>query len=155
MTLQEKITHLAQESLFSESQFLVDVVVSAHKGPVKVTVILDGEPGVTIEDCARVSRQLLDKLEEQGLVEDNFTLEVTTPGLDQPLKLKRQYFKNIGRRLKVHLSDKSIVEGTLREVTEEKIFLGEEAKAGKKKDLKKKEVLFSEIAKAFVQISFK
>ena len=69
--------------------------------------------GITIDDCANLNRELSKELDEITLsLQDSYLLEVSTPGLDQPLKLKRQYKKNIGRRLKVKLADKA-VEGKL------------------------------------------
>ena len=155
MDLGEKIRQLALRLLTNESQFVVGIAVSSLQGPQKVTVTVDGDNGVTIDDCATLSRALLASLEEQGLIGENFTLEVTTPGLDRPLKLKRQYFKNIGRGIKVHLTDKKIVEGKLCEVTEEHIPLEQEIGEGKKKELKKTAFFFPDIEKAFIQISFK
>ena len=88
------------------------------------------------------------------LFEDSYLLEVSTPGLDQPLKLKRQYFKNIGRKLRVVLSQK-IFEGKLIEVTDEKISIDQEVGSGKQKEFKTIELPFSEIEKTFVLVSFK
>ncbi len=155
MFLNEKIANLAQQALLGENQFLLEVVISSKHGPKKVTVILDGDQGVTIDDCATVSRRLLKSLEEQSLMEEGFTLEVTTPGLDHPLKLKRQYVKNIGRALKVQLKDKQVESGKLVEVSEEAIALEQEIKEGKKTELKKTALPFSEIERAIVQVSFK
>jgi ribosome maturation factor RimP len=132
----------------------VDVIVSSKQGPGKVTVILDGDHGITIDDCASLSRKLLTAMEEQGLTE-NFTLEVTTPGLDHPLKLKRQYRKNIGRAMKVQLKDKTVERGKLMEVNENEIALEQEIKEGKKKEVKRTVLPFTEIEKAIVQVSFK
>ena len=155
MFLNEKIANLAQQALSEENQFLLEVIVSSKNGPKKVTVILDGDQGITIEDCAVVSRRLLKLLEEHGLMEEGFTLEITTPGLDHPLKLKRQYVKNIGRGLKVQLKDKSVENGKLVEVNEEAIALEQEIKEGKNTELKKTALPFSEIERAIVQVSFK
>lgn len=155
MDLGEKINQLSHQFLANESQFVVNVTVSALQGPQKVTVALDGDHGVTIDDCAALSRKLLDSLEEQGLIGENFTLEVTTPGLDRPLKMKRQFFKNIGRGMRVHLNDKKVVEGKLCEVTEEKITLEQEMMAGKKKEFTKTSFAFPDIEKAYVQILLK
>src|SRR5882762_10032262 len=119
MILKENIENWARHALLDESQFLVDVVVSSKQGPQKVTVILDGDHGITIDDCASVSRKLLNVMEEQGDIGDNFTLEVTTPGVDHPLKMKRQYIKNMGRIVKLQLTDKTIEQGKLAEVGEE------------------------------------
>ena len=155
MDLGERINLLAHQLLTHESQFVVGVAVSSLQGPQKITVTVDGDKGVTIDDCASLSRALLEILEKQQLVGENFTLEVTTPGLDRPLKLKRQFFKNIGRGIRVHLTNKKIVEGKLREVNEEQITLEQEVGERKKKELIKTVLPFPEIEKAFIQISFK
>jgi ribosome maturation factor RimP len=153
MEIAEKIRQLAESHLSNESHFIVEVVVSKHK-PMKITVALDGDQGVSIDDCANLSRALSDELEKENTIEEAYTLEVGTPGVDQPLKLKRQYGKNMGREVKVHLSDKSVVRGKLVAVDLLKIELLE-LSPGKKKDLKTSEIPFSEIEKTIVTISFK
>lgn len=152
MDLKEKIKDLAEKSLASPAHFLVDVVVSKHK-PMKITVIVDGDQGITIDDCAAVSRALNESTET--LIDEQYSLEVSTPGLDHPLKIKRQYVKNKGRKLKVVLKDKRIVNGALKEVEEEKIVIETESGKGKKVELKNIEIPFTEIEKAFVTVSFK
>ena len=153
--LNERITYLAQHALSSEAHFLVDVIVSINRGPTKVTVVLDGDQGITIDDCSSVSRSISKGIEDENLINENYTLEVTTPGLDQPLKLSRQYVKNRGRELKVHLKDKKIIEGLLKEATAERITLEYEAKGDKKKERKIMELVYADIVKAFVKVSFK
>jgi len=149
----EEIKKMAIEKLANESQFIVDVHVSSRKGPKKVLVLLDGDNGITIDDCANLSRELSKTLDEASWMEESYTLEVSTPGLDQPLQLHRQYKKNIGRSLKVKLQDK-IVEGKLTDVLDDKIILA--SGMGKnKKEIKMTEILFSEIEKALVIVSFK
>ena len=148
----EKIKDLANAHVKDPAQFVVDVVLSKHK-PYKVTVILDGDNGITIDDCSLLSRALSEDLDTIDLIKDNYTLEVGTPGLDQPLKLKRQYAKNVGRELKVHQKDKTIVTGLLTEIDEDKIVL--DVRGSKKKELIKTEIPFSEIEKAIIIVSFK
>jgi ribosome maturation factor RimP len=155
MILKENIENWARQALLNESQFLVDVVVSSKQGPQKVTVMLDGDHGITIDDCAAISRKLLSVLEDQGDIGDNFTLEVTTPGVDHPLKMKRQYIRNIGRMVKVQRTDKTVEQGKLAAVNEDTLALEREEKNGKVKELRKIVVPFSEIERAIVQISFK
>jgi len=155
MNLEERIIKIAESKLIDSSQFIVDVVVTARKGPKKVVVILDGDKGISIDDCAFISRELSKVLdEEQHLGEESYMLEVSTPGLDHPLKLKRQYVKNIGRRLKIKLIE-GIIEGKLEQVEEEKIVLSQEVKLGKKTETKNLDIDFSQIEKAFVLVSFK
>ena len=162
MDLNDAIRELAKNCLTDESQFLVEVILTSKAGPRRVLVILDGDKGVTIETCAKVSRALSNALDESGLIEDNYTLEVTTPGLDHPLKLKRQYYKNVGRGFKVHTKEKAIVQGALVEVDEQRIILRPEVKNGnrptgrkEKIELKAIEIPFENIEKAFVMVSFK
>ena len=155
MDLNDKVRELAQNCLVDESQFLIEVIISSKAGPRRVLVIIDGDKGVTIEMCAKVSRALANGLDESGLIDDNYTLEVTTPGLDHPLKLRRQYHKNVGRGFKVHTKDKTLVQGKLMEVDEERIVLQQQVGVGKKTEVKTIEIPFEQIEKAFVMVSFK
>lgn len=136
------------------SQFIVDVIVTSKRGPRKILVILDGDTGINIDDCANLNRELSKELETLPSLQESYLLEVSTPGLDQPLKLKRQYRKNIGRRLSVKLADKAL-EGKLVEVSEDKITLEQESFVGKQKQVVGVNIEFSEIDKSFVLVSFK
>lgn len=152
MDWREKIIELATTHLTHPAHFLVDVVLSKHK-PMKVSVIIDGDHGITIDDCAQLSRALNESLEK--LIADPYALEVTTPGLDHPLKLKRQYVKNTNRQVKIVCVDKRILTGQLTEVQEEKIVVETEHGQGKKMELKIIEIPFVEIEKTFIIVSFK
>lgn len=154
MGLEDQIKRIAEEKLTDPALFIVDAIVSAKKGPKKVLIIVDGDNGVNIDECATISREVSQTLDESGVFDEAYTLEVSTPGLDQPLKLKRQYVKNIGRKLKVRLADK-IEEGKLEAVTDETITLITETGSGKKKETKNINIDFSQIEKAFVLVSFK
>jgi ribosome maturation factor RimP len=102
MDLQTEIRGIVEEKL-SQDQFLVEVLISSKKGPSKVLILVDGDKGFSIEDCAELSRHVAKILDERNLIESNYLLEVSTPGVDHPLKLKRQYLKNVGRLLKVNI----------------------------------------------------
>lgn len=152
MEIRAKLADLAEGGL-KKGHFLVDVIASARNLS-KITVIIDGDHGVTIDDCTELSRAMSAKLDEQDFGQGRYVLEVTTPGLDQPLKLKRQYTKNIGRRLKVHRSDKSIISGKLVRVDASGIVLLQEVKEGKILSESEIQVPFDGIEKAFIVISF-
>ncbi|MCU0367292.1 MAG: ribosome maturation factor RimP [Cyclobacteriaceae bacterium] len=158
MEIAEKIKELAQSHLQDAAHFVVDVILSKHK-PYKVTVILDGDHGINIDDCTELSRKLSESLDSLDLISDNYTLEVGTPGLDQPLKLKRQFIKNVGRELKVTKKDKSILQGKLMSADADKIVLipstKEKSTKSKKMELVEIEINFSDIEKATVMVSFK
>lgn len=153
MDIKGKLTEIAG-LLLNPGQFLVDVTASS-KNFSKITVIVDGDTGVTIDDCGRLSRELSKKLDEIDFGLDRYVLEVTTPGLDHPLKLKRQFHKNVGRALKVHHKDKRILLGKLAASDEKKILLKQESKEGKVIIEKEVVLPFEDIEKAFVVVSFK
>ncbi|MCG8390808.1 MAG: ribosome maturation factor RimP [Cytophagales bacterium] len=154
MDLKDKIVSLAESNL-EESHFLVDVVISAKRGPKKVLILLDGDHGVTIDHCARLSRILGQLLDEEELIDDKYMLEVSSPGVDYPITLDRQYRKNIGRNIKVSLKDGTEAKGKLMEVNENGILLDREKKKGKKMEYELSKLLFLEIDKSIVQVSFK
>jgi ribosome maturation factor RimP len=154
MDIKEKLTQLAEESLVNPAQFIVEVVASSRNLS-KITVIVDGDNGLNIDDCHRISKELSARLDELDFGTDHYVLEVSTPGLDHPLKLKRQYQKNVGRGLKVHLMDKSIIQGKLTEVSDEAITLRQELKEGKKITEKDVVIKFVDMERAFVMVSFK
>lgn len=152
MDVTDKIRELAEASLKDEGHFIVDVLYFSKHRPAKLMVIVDGDKGVNIDACADISRELSKKMDELNLLENAYLLEVTTPGVDHPLKLKRQYVKNVGRQFKVHRTDKSIVQGKLERADEQGVVLEETVG---KKEKKLTEIPFEQIEKAFVMVSFK
>jgi len=154
MELTERIQKLAEKHLKDDSQFIVEVVASVRKKPNRLIVIIDGDKGVTIDDCAELSRALSAALDEDSLLTDPFMLEVSTPGLDHPLKLTRQYYKNKGRMVKVKTSTE-VLQGKLLDVTKQEITLEVVTGTGKKKEVKEVKIPFSDIEKTFVMVSFK
>ncbi|MEQ8926487.1 MAG: ribosome maturation factor RimP [Fulvivirga sp.] len=153
--LKSIVTKLAEANLTKKEHFLVEVIVSADKGPTKITILLDGDDGVTIDDCAEMSRAVGFALEEDEIVDSKYTLEVTSPGVDYPLDTLRQYKKNIGRKLKITTSEGKDVKGILKEVNEKGVLLDKEVKKGKKIDHVPLEMAFDQIKRTIVQVSFK
>ena len=103
--------------------FLVDLTVKGVSGKQLVLVVIDSESGLPIEMCSLISRKLLTKIEEKDLIEGTFNLEVSSPGIDKPISLLRQYKKNIGRKLEVETLDGEIFEGELKKIEEQTIAL--------------------------------
>lgn len=155
MDLKDQILKIAEEHLKDEDHYIVDIVISSSNGPKKVLVLLEGDNGVTIDDCADLSRALGNELEETNLIEEAFRLEVSSPGVDYPLQSLRQYKKNIGRNVKISLREGKDLKGVLKAATEEKVLLNQELKKGKKTEYKEVEIAVSDIKKTIVQISFK
>ena len=87
----------------SETIFPVEIKISPSND---IKVFLDADDGITIEKCTSVNKALYKYIEESELFPGgNFSLEVSSPGVDEPLKLYRQYKKNIGRKVEVVLND--------------------------------------------------
>ncbi len=149
------------EEIISEEPvyFLVDLRIKPTNN---VKVFLDGDSGITIEKCVQVNRKLYRKMEESAIFPDgDFSLEVSSAGLDEPLKLLRQYKKNIGRLVEIQLQDGTQKEGQLKDVSEEGIVL--EVSSGKpsngklpskKKEISSQSFLFNNIKSTKIQIVF-
>jgi ribosome maturation factor RimP len=147
--------HEKLSSLLPESQFVVEVALKFKNPHVqKLLVVLDGDQGVSIDDCAEVSRKLSDWLDTAPGFAGPFTLEVTSPGLDQPLKLERQYRKNIGRTVKVH-TRQQVFSGRLAGVQPGAITLETASKENKKAAPVPVLIPLSDIEKTLVVVSFK
>lgn len=151
---QERVKELLQEALSeNESLFLIELQFLANS---KIKVIVDGDEGVPLSECVRISRNIEHNLDRE---EEDFSLEVTTPDIAHPLLVKRQYKKNINRILKVKTEAEEI-EGTLTDVTDEKITLHwkvrEPKPIGKGKHTveKIKTLLYEDIKSAKVKIIF-
>lgn len=155
MELKEHIAELAQNHLPDDSYYLVDVVIKGMDARRKVLVLIDGDNGVDIDACATVSRALGNSLEEDVLLKEAFTLEVSSPGVDHPISLVRQYKGRVGKRLKLTLNSGEELAGKLEKATDDEITLLKENKKGKKIETKETILKYNEIEKSFVLISFK
>src|SRR4051812_19460781 len=121
-TVKGKIEEWLRPELDERNLFLVDVKFPMGR---QIEVYIDSDTGVQISECATISRLLEKNLDESGLVPENYILEVSSPGMTNPLKLPRQYKRRIGRVLEVVLNDGTSLEGELVEVNEDKIKLRE------------------------------
>lgn len=155
MEEEDKLIQLVEKCIDSDELFLVQVDIFGNKIQKKVRVILDGDQGVSIEKCVKVSRKLSALLDENDIFDIPYTLEVSSPGIDMPLKLNRQYQKNIGRKVEVKLKDKSIKKGKMLETTTDYFVINEETKDEKNKILyKKTKIPFEEVEQTNVLVSF-
>ncbi|MEN9686455.1 MAG: hypothetical protein RLZZ28_2241 [Bacteroidota bacterium] len=120
-----------------------------------VKVFIDGDNGLAIEKCVRFNRKLYKLIEETGMYpEGEFSLELSSPGLDEPLKMHRQYVKNIGRDIEVIFTDESKKEGKLLTVTEQDILIEYSEGKGKKAVTQQLVIPFNNIKSTIVQIKF-
>jgi ribosome maturation factor RimP len=114
---QTAVKIIVDEALASnESLYLIELSISVNN---KIQVVVDGDNGVSLSETMRISRVVNDTFDRE--VED-FSLEVTTPDISHPLKVKRQYIKNLNRILKVKTEEEEL-EGTLITADKDKIVL--------------------------------
>ena len=132
--------------------FVVEVRIKPTNN---IKIYIDGDQGVSVDKLVSYNRKLYRQLEEEGLFPNgDFSLELSSPGLDEPLKLHRPYVKNIGRPVEVTLVDGAKKEGVLQVVGDTQIELTETKGKGKKMETHTHVIAFSEIKATKIQIKF-
>ncbi|AXG69480.1 hypothetical protein KORDIASMS9_01703 [Kordia sp. SMS9] len=151
----QKVTNLLQEVLEEESSlFLISKEIKQGN---KIVIVIDGDNGVTLSDCMKVSRHIEHNLDRE---EEDFSLEVYSAGISEGITHIRQYKKNVGRKLEVITDDQKEVHGTLVAVDDEKIKLQWKAREpkpigkGKITVQKEQEIPYKNIIKAKVMVTF-
>lgn len=140
------ILEVIHNALDGSDKFLVDLKVTTDN---RIYVAIDGDNGVMIDDCVELSRTIENSLNRE---EEDFELNVASAGLDSPLRLPRQYKKNIGQELQVTLFDGTVVNGELIAATDEDITL--RPQQHKKKPAEPVVVTYSDIKRATIVIHF-
>ena len=156
MSVKETIIQYLEPLLDTEKYFVVDILVSPSKINQKITILIDTDEGISIDDCAVISRKLGNLLEENEAIENAYRLEVSSPGVDYPLSTERQFRKNIGRKLKVTFKDGRTEQiGTIQTVSEDAIVLVSDKKSKSKAEpVEPEPIKIVDISKAQIQISF-
>lgn len=156
MDNREQIRQWIEEILTEEAlaaYFLIDLHVSATG---KVEVFLDGDSGIDLAVCRRISRRLEERLDQAAILGESYTLEVSSPGVSRPLRLARQYPQHQGRTLLLTFLDDSRLEGRLVTATPEAITLAVmTGDKGRKKVPVERTIPLDTVREALVKISFK
>lgn len=149
--IEQQIWELAEKHIDDPAVFVVETAIKGEKGgQKKVIVYLDGDSGVSIDQCSKISRGMSNTLEETPVIEGKFILEVSSYGVGRPLKVFRQYRNNVGRKVKLELSDGKSMEGKLVKAEEDKLVLEKK----KKKDIQLLTIEMKDIVKTQVLVSF-
>ncbi|MCU0405050.1 MAG: ribosome maturation factor [Chitinophagaceae bacterium] len=120
-----------------------------------IRIFLDTDQGISIDTCIKINRKLYKAIEERAIFpEGDFSLEISSPGVGEPILLTRQYRKNIGRTLSITLQDDRKLEGKLTDATDDGIVLEEIKGKGKKQETITHSLLYDDIKKAVVEIKF-
>jgi len=149
------VESIVTEQLNPDEEFVVDITVSASN---KIMVLLDGDNGITIDRCVKVSRAIEQRFDRD---EEDFELEVASAGLSESLRLPRQYKKNVGRSLEVVKSDGQKLKGLLLSANDSALALEVESmvkpegKKRKEKVVEQFEIPYTQVKSAFVVISFR
>jgi ribosome maturation factor RimP len=147
----QTIEQLLQPFL-QEDVFLVSLKVKPTNN---YKIYIDADGGLPLEKCIKINRALYKAIEEKGIFPDgDFSLEVSSPGLGEPLKLIRQYKKNIGRFVEITLKDETKHMGQLLAATEEEIIIEKTEGKGKKMSKNELKLPVFDIKQTIVQVKF-
>ena len=132
--------------------FLVEVKIRPGNN---IKIFVDADRGMSIDKLAHYNRSLYRQIEESGLFPNNdFSLEISSPGLDEPLKLRRQYLKNIGRHVEIVLKSGIKQEGKLLSATDGEVVIEEEKGTKKKKEIIQHSLSYDDIKTTKIQIKW-
>lgn len=156
---------MANETVIAEIEGMItnllasepgDFLVSVKIRPVNnIKIFIDSDEGMSIEKCVKYNRKLYAQIEEKAIFPDgNFSLEISSPGVGEPLKMHRQYVKNKSRNVLVTFKDDTQKEGKLLEVTDTDIIIEQKTGKGKKAETHQHVIPFENIKTATVQIQF-
>jgi ribosome maturation factor RimP len=151
--LKARVLEMMEPLLAAEPDYFL-VYIKVKPGHI-IKVFLDGDNGLPIEKCIYFNRKLYKAIEEAAwFPEGDFALEVSSPGVDEPLLFTRQYTKNIGRKVAVTLNDETIKEGLLTTVADKDIIIEFTEGKGKKAVTQQLLIPFENIKSTIVQIQF-
>lgn len=147
------LEHTIENLLNNEpGYFLVDLKIKPTNN---IKVFVDADQGASIDQLTRLNRALYRQLDESGWFPNgDFSLEVSSPGLDEPLKLHRQYLKNLGRPVEIVLKNGNRIEGKLMEANGSDILVEEEKGHPKKKEILQHKLQIDDIKSTKIQIKF-
>lgn len=148
MISEEGIRKLVEQKIGEGPLFLVDLNIAPGN---KIRVELDGDKGISIDDCVEVSRYIENSLDRDT---EDFELQVSSAGLDKPLRNRRQYVKNIGREVAIRLNDGTERVGIIEGVSEG-VTLKLPASKKKKLPERRENIGWADIKETKVRITFK
>lgn len=150
MITEKQVVKLAEEFLYGTGLFIIDLLIKPTN---KISVFLDGDNGVTIEGCKKLSRHLEEQLDRE---KEDFDLTVSSAGADRPLKHHRQYVKNLGKDLEIITVEGAKMTARVIEANDRGITVGY---SGNKKKKQAEEtilsLLYTDIKSAKEVITFK
>lgn len=145
----DAIQREVESVLEGTDKFVVEIKVKAGN---RITVLLDSDTDISIDDCIAVTRHIESVYDRET---EDYELTVSSAGIDQPIKMLRQYTKNIGREVEVTFTDGTVFSGNLVAADKDKISVYRKTKVKKVETEETKEILLTEIKHTKEVISFK
>lgn len=151
MVFIDKVKNVAEPILRSLGLELFDIEYSgSHRGGA-LRIFIDKKEGVTLDDCEKVSRYLGQALDLEDPIPHRYTFEVSSPGLDRPLKRKEDFLRFVGKKVKIKtllpMNNQKVFSGRLLDFKEEKVFLQLNNGA-------EQQISFDQIAQARLEVEF-
>ena len=144
------------ENILKEKKdiFLIDFDIRSNDS---MKIVIDGDNGIKVQDCIKISKAIKSKIEEEN---KNFSIEVTSPGIGENLKISRQYKNNVGRDLELKLDDGTFIDGKLKKANDKKIELeiletNSKIKTKKYSRIANESYYYKEIKQARLKVKFK
>lgn len=147
-SLKEKIIAIAEEITASSGYFLIDVVLRGTERDKVIEIFVDAEKNVTANDCGKISSKMIQVIEEREIINSAYRLDVSSPGIDRPLKFLKQFPKHINRKFEITYmlgDEKKKIIGTLKEVSENRLTFSSNVVL---------DINFNDIIQAKVLVSF-
>jgi len=147
-SIEQNIFNAAKEISEKNNLFLLEILFRGTERNRVIEIFIDGEDNLSADDCARISREINKVIEEKGLLDSAYRLDVSTPGVDRPLKYLKQYKKHINRKFEVRYKssdNKKSITGKLVKIEDDNLFFY----SGSEHVIK-----FGDIIKAKVLVSF-
>ncbi|MBA4252083.1 MAG: hypothetical protein C0425_10795 [Chlorobiaceae bacterium] len=148
--IEKKILEITEQKILVKNLMLIEITFRGNPASRVIEIYVDGEENISIESCAQLSREIIEIIETENIIDGSYRLDVSSPGIDRPLKYLKQFPKHLNRNFEISftdLNDKTkILSGKLLEVKGEELkFL-----------VSKNEIVlnYSQIKKAKVLISF-
>jgi ribosome maturation factor RimP len=155
MDLGKEVSSLVEQFIDNDEIFLVDVDIKGKPGNLKIQVFIDGDQSVNVDECSKISRKLTNELEEKDMIDGRYLVEVSSPGVDRPLKLIRQFSKHVGRELAILTKNNKKYQGELLDVLNDEIEISiKSSKIKKELDSDSLKLPVTDIEKSTVVLRF-
>jgi len=146
-SFRKNIENITEEILEKSEFFLIDIVIRGNENDRVIELFIDGEENITAKDCSEISREIMEVLDENKIIPSAYRLDISSPGIDRPLRYLKQYPKHLNRKFDLTFKlagEKKQITGVLKKIEEDELtFLSNQEVTVRFKDIIKAKVLVS------------